>query len=384
MKTQQVQAVCTNSSSGQIAGASVRLVSIDALRGFDMLWIIGADRLVRVSAKVLPWPWLQWLAGQMKHPRWEGFTCYDLIFPLFLFLAGVSIPFSLCAKKEQGLPKWRLYEHIFRRMFLLVLFGIIYNGGLELTGVTNTRFASVLGLIGIGYCVASLIALNFSYIEQAVWFAAIIVGYWFALFWIPVPNFGAGIITPEGSLASYIDQRFLPGKLYGGTFDPEGIMSCISGISMALGGAIAGHWLRIPKLMPKIKVAGLFIAGIVCVTTGIVWGRYLPIIKHIWTGSFVILALGLSLFLLGLFYLIIDVIGLKKWAILFTVVGMNSITIYMAVQFVNFNYTAKALFGGFIHLVPQSCREILMCLAVLFLEWLFLYVLYRRKIFLRL
>jgi predicted acyltransferase len=277
-----------------------------------------------------------------------------------------------------------LYGRIFKRTILLVLLGIIYNGGLELAGVANTRFVGVLGLIGIGYGCAALISLNFSVIGQAIWFAAIVLGYWFALIWIPVPGFGAGVITPEGSLASYLDQHLLPGRLYGGTFDPEGIMSCISGVSMALAGAMTGHWLRNPKPAPMNKAFGLFIAGIICVITATVWSGYLPIIKHIWTGSFVLLAGGLSLLLLGLFYLVIDVIRLKKWAIPLTVIGTNSITIYMAARILNFGDIANFFFGGLAHIVPQSYREILMCLAVLLLEWLFLYVLYRKKIFLRL
>jgi len=361
---------------------SKRLVSLDALRGFDMLWIVGLDQLIRALAKCCSWPPLKWLAGQMHHPAWEGFRFYDLIFPLFLFIAGITMALSLPAQLAAGTPRWKPYARITRRLIALVVLGVVYNGGLQMDGLENTRIASVLGLIGIGYFFAALIVLNFGIRGQIVWFVGILLGYWAALEWIPVPGFGAGVLTPEGSLATYIDQLLLPGRILR-HYDPEGIMPCLSGISMALAGAITGHWLKTEDKTKWIKALGLFIAAIGCLIVGKIWGIYFPIVKNMWTGSFVIYAAGWSLLLLSVFYTIIDVLGFKKWAFIYVVVGMNSIMIYLACRMINFGFTSRFLFGGIAKFVDEPFGPVLLAAGVLLLEWLFLYFLYRKKIFLR-
>lgn len=359
-----------------------RLISLDALRGFDMIWIVGVDQLVRVSVKYFDCPPLKWLSGQMHHPAWEGFKIHDLHFPLFLFIAGITIALSLPAKMASGTPRWKIYVRIARRLVALFALGVIYNGGLNMAGLENTRIASVLGLIGIGYFFAALIVLNFGIKGQVMWFVGILLGYWAAMELIPVPGFGAGILTPEGSLATYIDQSLLPGRVLR-QYDPEGIMPCISGVSMALAGAITGHWLKRQDKSEWIKALGLFIAAIVCLIFGKVWGIYFPIVKNMWSGSFVVYTAGWSLLLLSVFYVLIDVLNFKKWAFAFVVVGMNSITIYLAYRIINFGFTSKFLFGGVINFAEEPLRPVLSMIGVLFLEWMFLYFLYRKKIFLR-
>ena len=359
-----------------------RIASLDALRGFDMLWIVGLGHWVVELSKCCHWPPLQWLAGQMHHPAWEGFRFYDLIFPLFLFIAGITIALSLPAQLAAGTPRWKLYVRITRRLIALVVLGVVYNGGLQMAGLENTRIASVLGLIGIGYFFAALIVLNFGIRGQIVWFVGILLGYWAALEWIPVPGFGAGVLTPEGSLATYIDQLLLPGRILR-QYDPEGIMPCLSGISMALAGAMTGHWLKREDKSKQMKALGLFVAGIGCLIVGKIWGIYLPIVKNMWTGSFVIYAAGWSLLLLSVFYTIIDVLGFKKWAFAYVVVGMNSITIYLACRMINFGFTSRFLFGGIAKFVDEPFGPVLLAVGVLLLEWLFLYFLYRKKTFLR-
>lgn len=359
-----------------------RLLSLDALRGFDMLWIIGLDQLIRMSAKVYNKPWLAWLAGQMHHPSWEGFKFYDLIFPLFLFIAGVTIPLSLPAKLDGRTALWKIYVRISRRLIALIALGIVYNGGLQLTGLEDTRIASVLGLIGIGYFFASLIVLNFGIKGQLAWFFGILLGCWMALEWIPVPGFGRGVLTPEGNLAAYLDQILLPGRILR-QYDPEGIMPCISGISMAMAGAITGRWLKREDKTKRMKALGLFSGAVVCLVVGKIWGIYLPIVKNIWTGSFVVFAVGWSLFLLSIFYTIIDVLDFRKWAFICVVVGMNSITVYLACRMINFGFTSQFLFGGVADFTGEPIRPIIITAGTLFLEWLFLFFLYQKKIFLR-
>jgi predicted acyltransferase len=361
---------------------------LDALRGFDLLWIMGLSAMFRDAAKQFPdVRWLQWMGGQMAHASWEGFTLEDLIFPLFLFISGVTIPFSLLAKLETGAPKWRLHLHTLRRMLLLVVLGIVYNGGLAFSGVAATRFASVLGFIGIGYFFAAVIAMNSKTRWQVVWLLAILLGYWAALEWIPVPGVGAGKITPKESLSSWLDQQYLPGRLHvQDCYDPQGILPCISGIATALAGVLTGQWLRKADRKAAMKTLGLFLAGAACLGLGQLWGLACPIIKNLWTSSFVLKTAGLSLLLLGLFYLVIDVWGFKKWAFAFVVIGMNSITIYMACRLIDFRYTAKYLFDGLIHLSPQNLelyKLLMLDAATLALMWMFLFFLHRKKVFLR-
>jgi predicted acyltransferase len=361
-----------------------RLVSLDALRGFDMCWIMGLDLFFRAAGESFDAPWLKWMGRQMTHPDWEGFTFYDLIFPLFLFVSGVTIPLALLPKLERGVPKWKLHGQVFRRMILLVVLGIIYNGGLALRGWGSTRFGSVLGIIGIAYFFAAVIVLNCRPRWQAAWLLAVLLGCWAALTWIPVPGYGAGAITPEGSMSAWIDQHFMPGKLARRTYDAVGILPTISAISTALIGALTGNWLRRADRTPAIKFWGLLVGGAIFLGLGCLWGQSFPIIKNLWTGSYVLVTAGLSLLLLGAFYLVIDVLGYKKWTFVFVVVGMNSITIYMAGRIIDFQYTTNFLFGGFIHLAPEKYAPLLLYAAVVIIKWWFLYFLYRKKIFLRL
>ncbi len=363
---------------------SPRLASLDALRGFDMLWIIGVGPLVRSAAQCFDWPILDSLAEQMLHVEWEGFRFYDLIFPMFLFIVGVAIPFSLASLQRPGVGRGGIYFRAGRRMFLLVLINIIYNGALSFRGVAETRFAGVLALIGIGYFFAFMIVMHFAIKKQVIFCLAILLGYWTALMLIPVPGYGAGILTPEGSLASYVDRMLLPGRLYGKVYDPEGIMQCFSGISMALIGALTGQWLMRTDRGNWKKLLGIFIAGLVLVGLGVLWGQFYPIIKMIWTGSFILLAAGCSMLLLSFFYLIMDCAGLRKWAIVYTVVGVNPITIYLAGRFIGFSHANEFFFSGMIKFATEAWQPMLTILGTLLLKWIFLYLLYRKRIFLKL
>lgn len=361
-----------------------RVVSLDALRGFDMLWICGLDLIFRYAGKHFDVAWLKWLGEQMEHPKWEGFTLYDLIFPLFIFISGITIPFALLPKLKEGMPRRTLYVRIVRRMLLLVILGIIYNGGLTANSLHSIRYGSVLGIIGIGYGFAAMIAMNFRVRGQIAWLAAILLGYWAAFALIPVPGFGAGVITPAGSVCAWVDQHFMPGMLARKTYDAVGILPSIAAIATALFGVLAGHWLHDGARKPGIKWLGLLLGGAALASLGWFWGFHLPIIKNLWTSSYVVLCAGLSLLLLAIFYGLIDVLGYRRWAFPFIVIGMNSITIYLASRFIDFRYTAKFLFGGLIKISPEVYQPLLLLMSILLIKWLLLYFLYRRKIFLRL
>lgn len=373
-----------------------RLVSLDALRGFDMFWIMSGERIFHALAKATGWPVFIWISAQLHHTVWNGITFYDMIFPLFLFIAGVSMPYSLQKKVALAdvrypsqLPareKNKLYLSMLRRTCILILLGMIVNGLLKFDGYENTRFASVLGRIGLAWFFAGLIYLNCKPKAQVLWLLVLLLGYWALMMWVPVPGYGAGVLTMDGSLESYVDRLLLPGRLHDGVHDPEGILSTIPAIGTALLGVFTGSFLQqqSEKFNMHKKALVMFGAGVVLVLTGLLWDRYFPINKRLWTSSFVLYVGGWSLLLLSVFYFVIDVMGYKKWAFPFILIGVNSIVIYMASEgMVDFGHTAGYLFGGLIQYAPMIWQPVFSALSVTLIQLALLYFLYRQKLFLK-
>ncbi len=361
---------------------SERLKSIDALRGFDMFWICGGEIIVETIAKYTGWPVFEWMHTQLQHVEWNGFHFYDMIFPLFLFLAGVSLPFSIQKRKEQGQSNREIHIHLIQRALILIGLGIIYNGGLNFEW--PIRFASVLARIGLGWFFASLIVLHFNRKGQIAWFFGFLLFYWAIMMLIPVPGFGAGVLTLEGNLSAYIDRILLPGRLYDGVMDPEGILSTIPAISTALLGAFTGYFLQDETLKFSKYRKWIFIlgAGILLVLVSILWDTVFPINKKMWTSSFVLCAGGMSLIFLSIFYLIIDVRGFTKWAFPFVVIGMNSIFIYLSQSvFGGFGVLNDSIFSGVVSLFSQNAQPVIHSITFTLTGWLVLYFLYRKKIF---
>lgn len=363
-----------------------RLVSLDALRGFDMLWITSGEGLVFSLAAFTGWPIFKWAEVQLKHVPWEGFVFYDMIFPLFLFIAGISMPMSILKRRNRGDSAGSIYLHLFKRLFLLLALGLVYNKLLYLN-FTYQRWPSVLGRIGLAWFFAAVILLNCSIRAQIYWFVGILLSYWAALTLIPTPGFGAGVLTPEGNLCAYIDQHLLPGFLccyrYG---DNEGVLSTIPAIATALLGVLTGHFLisRDSRLTGTRKGLILLAAGIACLCVGKIWSFSFPIIKNLWTSSFVLFAGGWSLILLAVFYLFIDAWRIRRWSFPFTVIGLNSITIYMLSSgILNFETMSQFFFTGVINRFSAPAQPVIAAIGILICEWVFLYLLYRKKIFLK-
>ena len=359
-----------------------RLLSLDTLRGFDMFWIIGGERLFRALSKATDWKWADTWAAQLHHVRWDGFKAYDLIFPLFLFLAGVSIPFAITGKLEKGTSKKSLYMKIIRRTLLLILIGLIYNGMLKFDW-KNLRCASVLGRIALGYCGAALIVMNFNIRRQGIWAAGLVLAYWAAMMLLAVPGFKGGDFSMHGSLVGHVDRAFMPGQLlYRGIHDPEGLLSVIPSISTCLLGVLAGHCLRNRALSEYKKVLILAGSGLLCLLLAKLWSPWNPVNKNLWTGSFVLISGGWSLLLLSLFYLVIDVWRFKHWTLPFMVIGMNPITIYLlAHKFVNFSLIRDNIFSGCYKLFSKPWLPVFQAGMLVLVEIIFLYFLYRKKTF---
>ena len=320
------------------AGSS-RVVSIDALRGFDMFWIIGGGTFVASLGDVWPCPFMATVQEHLEHVEWGGFHFEDLIFPLFVFLLGAVMPFSLSRRIERGQSLLRVHLHVVKRTAVLLLLGWIYNGLLNFNW-PEMRWLGVLQRIALCYFFAALIVMHTKWRTQAIIVVVVLLAYWAVTMLVPAPGFEAGDLTPEGCLSSYVDQQVIPGELYYGHGDNEGVISTLPAICTALLGALAGHWLRSNRSGSR-KAAGLALAGIACLMAGYLWGLIFPIIKILWTSSYVLYAGGWSLLLLALFYWVIDVLGFKRWAFFFIVIGMNPITIYFLRRFVDFGGIAE-------------------------------------------
>lgn len=362
-----------------------RLVSIDALRGFDMFWIMGGDALARALCRWWGTPGAATLGEQFEHVEWEGFRFYDLIFPLFLFVVGAVIPFSL--KKYQTGEHPRKYALIrtARRVVFLLALAFIYNGALK-WDFANLRYVGVLQRIAICYGIAAVIYMFTRTRTQAIVVLAILLGYWALLGLVPAPETGIrGDYSKETNLSGWVDRQVLPGRImksYYGYGDNEGILSTIPAVATALLGVLAGEWLLSAR-RPGVKAVALLGAGAAAVAAGYGWGHVFPVIKNLWTSSFVLVAGGFSLMLLGLFYLIIDVWKLRGWSFFFVVIGMNAITIYMAGSIIPFSTIRDYFLGGTLKLLSEPIVPIVAATGTLAVKWLFLYHLYRTKTFLR-
>jgi predicted acyltransferase len=406
-----------------------RLRSLDALRGFDMFWIIGGDALGQAldkwffdtpdhwafTATFKTWlreTWGKWFGGspdnvlatQLEHVDWEGFRFYDLIFPLFLFMVGAVIPFSVASIRRRGASTAAVYFRIIRRVLLLFGLGLLSYGFLQLHWLVPTgdgqwavnfhdhqRITGVLQRIAICYGISAMIALNTGWRAQLATVGVILLGYWAILGWVPNPETGLhGDYSMERNLGGWVDRHYLPGRLspnyygdrkkiaYG---DNEGLLSTIPAVATTLLGVLAGQWL-LSAAGPGRKTVGLFAAGVGCLALGHLWGLTFPVIKNLWTSSFVLIAGGWSFLLLALFYGIIDGLKWQWWAFPFVVIGVNAITIYVGHRFIGFDQMTHFFLGGAIHKVGDF-GPVLEASGVLLFEWLFLYWLYRQRLFLR-
>jgi predicted acyltransferase len=382
----------TNDQPGILDPSSRRLVSIDALRGFDMFWIMGGDALLKALAHAGGWPGSRLVDEQLEHVQWEGFRFYDLIFPLFLFLVGVVLPFSLGKLQERQEARRWAYWRILRRTVLLFLLGLVCNDFLQLSfyhppgglDFSTVRIAGVLQRIAVCYAVAALIVLHSGVRMQLALAGLLLLGYWALLALVPAPGSTASDYSRYSNLAGYVDAHYLPGKIfpqYYGYGDNEGLLSTIPAVATTLLGALAGHWLRSGR-PGSHKVLGLAAAGGACLLLGWLWSFGLPVIKNIWTSSFVLVAGGWSLLLLAAFYGIIDVLGWRAWAFFFVVIGANAITIYVLPHIIDFPKISNFFLGGVArHAGPYG--PVVIALGVVAAEWLVLLYLYRRRLFLR-
>jgi predicted acyltransferase len=362
-----------------------RLLSLDTLRGFDMFWISGGSNLFRTLASQTHWGWAMFMSDQLEHPHWNGFHFYDLIFPLFIFMAGVSTPFSFDSLLAKGVPRSQLVVKAIRRGMILVALGIFYNNGFFQNEWEAMRYPSVLGRIGLAGMFAQIIYLYSSRKQLYFWVPAILIGYWLIMVFVPVPGCGAGLLTKACNPASYLDSILLSFGGHDVAHDPEGFLSTLPAVATCLIGILAGLLLKADKeqIDQNGKVAWLMIAGVTGICLAILWDYAFPINKNLWTSSFTLLTAGFSLLLLSLFYWIIDVMGFTRWTFFFVVIGTNSIVIYLIRKFIDFKYTTNALFGGILGNFPEPVEKTGLIILFIGVQWAFMYLLYKKKLFLK-
>ncbi len=304
-----------------------RLLSLDGLRGFDMFWIIGGQEIVRSLARVWPGRLTDAVAEQLEHVPWQGLHLFDVIWTLFMFMVGVSLAFSIAKRKSLNESHRSLYSHALRRAAILFVLGMVAQGNLlEFNLATFHPFYSVLHGIAAGYLIATIVTLQFKVKGQAIVTAIFLVLYWILLISIPVPGVGRAVFTPTGNAAAWVDTVIM-GRLHYG--ENTWFLSYLGFASSVLIGVLAGE-LLLSSRSPQMKARMLYGYGAGMLVAGLVWSIWLPIIKLMWTSSFVLVAGGISCLMLATFYLIIDVLGYRKWVFFFTVIGMNALAVYMA------------------------------------------------------
>ena len=295
-----------------------RLLSLDAFRGLTIAGMILVNN---------PGSWSH-IYAPLRHAEWHGWTPTDLIFPFFLFIVGVAIPFSFGKRLLRGGSKGGLHGHVIRRSVILFALGL-FMAAYPRFDLGNLRIMGVLQRIGLVYLLA---ASSFLYLGRRgrVWVVPVLlVGYWALLTFVPVPGSGPGDLSPEGNLGAYLDRMILGDRLWRGTWDPEGLLSTLPAMATTLLGIFTGEWLGSERT-PGTKAIGLFAGGAVGMGLGLVWGLGFPINKALWTSSYVLFTAGAGLLLLGVFFWVMEVRGRQAWAKPFTVYGMNAIAVFVA------------------------------------------------------
>jgi len=393
-----------------------RMMSVDALRGFDMFWIIGGEEVAKALEPMGGGPVMSFFTEQLKHVEWEGFRFYDGIFPLFLFLIGVSIVLSM-DRMIATVGRKGAVTRIVKRSVLLFVVGMFYYGGLS-RAWPDVQLMGVLPRIALCYLIASSLYVFLPRKGIVIAAAVCLIGYWALMTFVPFPdlNLSHGTIGKKGSqadmkppekllagvtktiagtfeegrnLAHYVDYRWLPGKKRNLYYTNEGLLSTIPAVATTLFGIMAGWLLTSTRLTPKQKVAWLLGAGAVGIALGLLWGIQFPVIKRIWTSSFCLVASGFASMMLGAFYLIVDVLRWQKWCTPFLWIGSNALAAYLAVNLVDFPAIAARFVGGDVEAfldvhLAKGVGGLLIALVGLALPVLLVRFLYLKKIFIRL
>ena len=355
-----------------------RVLSLDALRGLDMLMIIGMSETLHALAGRLPGECGAWLAGQMGHVEWCGLTAYDLVFPLFVFISGAVMHISLDRGAKRGCSKLMLSRKLWTRAALLTMLGWLVNGGLTWE-LHSMRFASVLGLIGISCAVAGCLAMAL----RRWWKLALAAG--LILLAVGLLQLYGGDMTPEGCVNARVDALLCPGVLHHGCLDPEGPLCIASAVALCLCGMLAGRALCAgSQRWAERRRTGLALAGLGVLLLVAALGCGF-VIKKIWTPAFVLSSAGVGFLLLALFHYVFDSKRGAAWSMPLRVVGANALFIYLVTHVLPFGELSQRIFCGLQQaLLPADWLSVARPLCSLLLAWLLCFWLWRRRIFIKL
>lgn len=332
------------STSGGDPTSGGRVLSVDALRGFDMFWIIGGQKIFRSLDEVFHSPTTQWINTQLDHAEWFGFTFYDIIMPLFLYLVGISMVFSIRKRLSLDPSRVRLWKHMLTRIFWLWILGMMVQGKLLTYDPGQIKlYSNTLQAIAAGYLLSGVMILYLPISRQIFATIGMLLAYWAVFALVPVPGIGAGVYTPDGNIALYIDRMIL-GTFQDGTTYTWLLSSLNFGATTMLG--VFTGYLLMSRMPTKTRLLALCAGGVSLVVLGKVWEIWHPLVKHVWTGSFVLFSGGICLLLLATFYYLIEVRGFRRWSSMFIVIGANAIVAYVSSHIFDFRLVARVFVSG--------------------------------------
>ncbi|WP_302567252.1 acyltransferase family protein [Culturomica massiliensis] len=377
---------------------SGRLESLDVLRGFDLFCLTILCPLLWAFYDTGHYSWLQPVMQQFSHVQWAGFALWDLVMPLFMFMAGVSVPFAFGKYLKAGEGYGKIYKRIFRRVIVLWILGMVCQGNLFALDINVLKlFSNTLQAIAVGYLISAVIYLHCRPKGQIFVTVGLLGIYWALLTFVSVDGYGGGDYTAQGNLAEWVDRVVLGRWRDGACLDESGkviflqwydytwILSSLNFGATVMTGVFAGEILK-SRLDSSAKWKWLFGIGTAMVAIGWLWGLQMPVIKRIWTSSMVLVSSGYCFWLMGLFYYLIDYKGYRKGWTWLKVIGMNSILAYVLsaeVGVISFSCIGHSVFWGMRQYIGSDFYHLLILTINIGLVYSLLYVLYRHKIFLK-
>lgn len=358
-----------------------RLVSLDVLRGFAMFWVVLANT-VREPARFMAHDGtVNSLAISLGHREWEGFSVADLFFPLFVFIGGIATVLSV-GRLIRGQGRAAAHKRLFRRFVLLYLLGVFYDGGLT-NPWPDIHLVGVLQRLAVCFLIAGLLVCHLRLRGLIIVCVALLAGYWAWLTFVPVPGRGVPSFGRGANWAWYVDKYYLVGRKCHGDWDSEGILSTVPAVASCLLGVFAGQFISNKSIADKRKLLYLLSAGLISVVLGYLWGLQFPLIKNLWTSSFVLVAGGYSLIVLGFFYLVVDIWRVRRSMAPFIWLGSNALGTYLVINLVDFRDIARRFVGGDVRVGLGRYGDAGVTAVSIALVVLLVRFLYRRRIFLR-
>lgn len=369
-----------------------RILSIDVFRGFDMLFIMGFSIFVTKFCVACGWGADCWLARQMHHVEWDGLHIYDLVYPTFLFIAGMSFPFSRASQEAKGKTAGAVARRVVVRALKLVGLGLLYVGILKTKDYSTMHYTSVLARIGLAWGLAALLALAVrAWRPRVLLLVAVLTGYAFLCRFVGAPDHPeASPLSMAGSLAGWIDRLLLPGTLrYDGIFEPEGLLPIVTATVTASFGILAGEILRSRDgVQDTRKTLSLAAFAATLLAAGYAFSFLVPVNKALWSSSFACVAGGCSLGVYAFFHWIIDVKGWTRWTFFFKVIGVNAIVVYMLGPMFYYEpgglgNATRFFLGALCSHVPTAIGEAIFQGGYVLVNWLVLLFLYRKNVFIK-